>query len=858
MSVPRPPRWPRLFVRSATGILLTASMIVLAGWAQDIHLLESVVPGWPQMAPLTALCFLLAGIALACVGGSEITPGPAAGQRPPSLTDWLGNIAAAAVLLVGGTRVGFYLLGRSSHIDHLLFRSSTARMSLLTALDFVLAGSALLCVRSKRYFRCFQALILFAALLGWLGVSRFVYGGKPLFLYDQMAVHTALLFLILSAGLLCARTDRGLMSLLVSYSAGGTICRALLPPALLIPVLVGWLRLQGQRAGWYATETGTSLSALSDVVLFCGLIWAAAAGLHRADLQRRQAEHKAFEQLARLDLLHTITQATGERQDLDSIFQVVIRSLEESLPVDCGCVALYDIVARVLTVTNVGVRTPALTALKRARIDIGQQALARCLKNQLLHEADMRGQQGTFFQQLSEAGLRALILAPLFVDNRLFGAVIVARREVNSFNGNDSGFLKQLSEHLNLSIRQTRLYSGLQHAYEDLRSTQQVAMQQQRLSAFGEMAAGIAHDINNAISPVTLYTQSLLDTEPALSANVRAMLEVIHQATNDALHTLTRLKSLYRKGKPQSSLTPVNLDEIVRQTVELTHARWSTLPRQQGISIDLVLRSAPELPAIAGIESEIREVLVNLIFNAVDAMPQGGTLTLRTGVIENGQRSGPAKIFLEVADSGNGMDEVTQKRCMEPFFTTKGDRGTGLGLPMVYDVAERHGAELQLNSAVGVGTTIRLTFAAAAVSREEPLPALPKHFSVAPLRILLVDDDPLLARSLCEVLKIEGHEVVTALGGQEGIDAFYTAWKNGKPYEVVITDLSMPYVDGKKVASTVKEVTAAVSVILLTGWGHNLEEDSDVPPHVDVVLTKPTNLNDLRKALLTGRLALAG
>jgi GAF domain len=521
MSVPQPPRWPRLFGRTAAGILLIAGTIVLAGWAQDIHVLESVMPGWPKMAPLTALCFLLAGIALAGVCDFAMAPGLAPGRRlrhASRMAHWAGEIAAGAVLLIGVTRIGNYLLGQSAGIDRLLFRTSTGRMSLFTALDFVLTSCALFVVRSKRYFRCFQILVLCAALLGWLGMSRFFYGGKPLFLYDQMAVHTALLFLVLSAGLLCARTDRGLMSLLVSHSAGGIICRTLLPPALLIPVLVGWLRLQGEHAGWYGIETGASLSGLSDVMLLGGLIWAAAAGLHRADLQRRQAEHKAFEQLARLDLLHTITQATGERQDLDSIFQVVIRSLEESLPVDCGCVALYDIVARMLTVTNVGVRTPALTALKRARIDIGQQALARCLKNQLLHEPDIRGLQGTFFQQLSAAGLRALILAPLFVDNRLFGAVIVARREVNSFNSNDSEFLHQLSGHLNLSIRQTRLYSGLQNAYEDLRSTQQVAMQQQRLSAFGEMAAGIAHDINNAISPVTLYTQSLLETEPTLGA----------------------------------------------------------------------------------------------------------------------------------------------------------------------------------------------------------------------------------------------------------------------------------------------------------------------------------------------------
>jgi CheY-like chemotaxis protein len=227
-------------------------------------------------------------------------------------------------------------------------------------------------------------------------------------------------------------------------------------------------------------------------------------------------------------------------------------------------------------------------------------------------------------------------------------------------------------------------------------------------------------------------------------------------------------------------------------------------------------------------------------------MPNGGPLTLRTRMLEG---DAAPSVQLEVIDAGVGMDEETRRRCLEPFFTTKGTRGTGLGLAMVYGVAQRHGAGLEIESTPDQGTTVRMSFAAAS----EPAAAGSgsHHAPAGPLRMLLIDDDPLLLKTLRDTLEREGHDVVSANGGQAGIDVFVAALDAGKPFPLVITDLGMPRVDGRKVAATIKAAAPSTVVLMLTGWGHRLSAEGELPPHVDQVLSKPPKVVDLRAAFAT-------
>jgi CheY-like chemotaxis protein len=242
----------------------------------------------------------------------------------------------------------------------------------------------------------------------------------------------------------------------------------------------------------------------------------------------------------------------------------------------------------------------------------------------------------------------------------------------------------------------------------------------------------------------------------------------------------------------------------------------------------------------------------------VDALPQGGLIEIRTrSEAVRGQHGTQQFVHLEVIDSGVGMDEETRRRCLEPFFTTKGDRGTGLGLAMVYGMAKRHSAGLDIESSPGKGTTIRLTFrpgttqTAATGRHSQPL------FAMRSLRVLLIDDDPSLIESLRSALQDEGHKVTTANGGQAGIDGFRDAQKAGRLFDIVITDLGMPYVDGRQVVASIRAMSPGTPIILLTGWGQHVANENEKPPQVDRLLGKPPRIRELRSALseLTGRRA---
>jgi NO-binding membrane sensor protein with MHYT domain/signal transduction histidine kinase/CheY-like chemotaxis protein len=570
-------------------------------------------------------------------------------------------------------------------------------------------------------------------------------------------------------------------------------------------------------------------------------------------IERERAEAKLQAQLERLVLLDQITRAIGERQDLQSIYQVAVRSVEENLPVDFACICRHDPTDRALTVVRVGAHSEALAtelALDApSRVEIDQNGLSRCISGELVYEADIQATPFPFQQRLARGGLRSLVVAPLQSESQVFGILVAARRLPRAFSSGDCEFLRQLCAHVALAAQQAELYGALRQAYNDLRQTQQSVMDQERLRTLGQMASGIAHDINNALSPAALYAQSLLESDQSLSQQARGYLVVIQRAIEGVAGTVARLREFYRPREPELALVPVDLNTMLTHVAELTRVRWSDMPQQYGFVIELRTELAAALPKILGAENEIRDALTNLVVNAIDAMPAGGILTLRSGsgnTDADPAAAAPDRAWVEISDTGVGMTEEARRRCVEPFFTTKGERGTGLGLAMVYGMAQRHSADLTISSEPGKGTTVRLAFPPAPARQDSP--PQPLERTTQPLRILLVDDDPMLLKSLRDILESDGHRVYTAVGGQAGIDEFLAAHARAEPLAAVITDLGMPNVDGRAVASVVKAAAPTTPVLLLTGWGHGLQGDQ-MPEYVDRVLSKPPRLADLRAAL---------
>jgi signal transduction histidine kinase/DNA-binding response OmpR family regulator len=528
---------------------------------------------------------------------------------------------------------------------------------------------------------------------------------------------------------------------------------------------------------------------------------------------RRQASEKRLgAQLERMSLLDQITRAIAERHDLRSIFQVVVRSVEESLPVKACWIGLL------------GADTEGL--------QVGDE---------LFYAPDLRHHAMPLPPPLAAADLACCVSAPLRGEKGTIGVLMAGRTEAHAFSSGECEFLRQLAEHVGLAAQQAQLRESLLAAYEELRQTQQTVLQQERLSALGQMASGIAHDINNAITPAMLYLEAVLESETALSPRGRQSLPLVLQSIEDVAATVARLREFYRPRETQATTAPVELNPLIEQVVDLTRAKWSDMPQRRGIVIHIRKELATGLPAILGSQSEMREALTNLVFNAVDAMPDGGTLTLRTSADAH-------SVLLEVADTGIGMTEETRRKCLEPFFTTKGERGTGLGLAMVYGIVKRHSAELDIQSRPGEGTTLRIRFprpvevpGGAATQR---LPVIPQD-----LRLLLIDDDPHLLKPLREILELEGHRITTAGDGATGLEVFRNAAGAGEAFDAVITDLGMPRMDGRAVAKGIKDLSPGTPVILLTGWGQRPDTPSEKLPYIDRVVGKPPKLQELRKVL---------
>jgi signal transduction histidine kinase/ActR/RegA family two-component response regulator len=402
---------------------------------------------------------------------------------------------------------------------------------------------------------------------------------------------------------------------------------------------------------------------------------------------------------------------------------------------------------------------------------------------------------------------------------------------------------------------QVRLTEGAQKAYDELRRTQQAVVQQERLRALGQMASGVAHDINNALSPITAYADLLLNTLPDLAEEPRQRLKRIHQAAEDVAQIVARMREFYRRDVDSHQLEKVNVNHVLEEVAELTRPRWRDLAQRQGISIQVSIEAEKNLPSLVCSASELREALTNVVFNAVDAMPHGGAITLVTrsvtkpDLLGNGREQ--QEIQIEVRDTGTGMDEKVRQHCLEPFFSTKlHSGGTGLGLAMVYGMVKRHEGNIEIESAPNQGTCVRMIFPI----RERAIPSTrAQSVNREPnrsLRILCIDDEPQLRQLMHDLLEAYHHEVSVAPGGKEGVEMFQSRLRTKEPYEIVITDLGMPDMDGHNVARAIKSASPRTPIIMLTGWGTIMKSDGENAQDVDAVLSKPPHMQELNNLLL--------
>jgi CheY-like chemotaxis protein len=274
----------------------------------------------------------------------------------------------------------------------------------------------------------------------------------------------------------------------------------------------------------------------------------------------------------------------------------------------------------------------------------------------------------------------------------------------------------------------------------------------------------------------------------------------------------------------------------LREVAKLTAPRWRDAAQQQGRPISVDLEIEGEV-AIDGWPSDLREAFTNLVLNAIDALPRGGTIRLAV-------RGRNEVVVAEVADNGMGMAPETREKLFEPFFSTKGEAGSGLGLAIVFGIVERHAGTIDVDSAPGKGTTFRLIFPAAAQPHASAVSAVDDD-AVKTYRILVVDDEPALVTMLARILSSDGHEVVVATSGEEALAILV-----GTPTDVVISDLGMGAgMNGWDLAAAVRMMPTQPHFILTTGWGAEIDEEEAAGRGVLAVVSKPYRLPDLRRVL---------
>jgi GAF domain-containing protein/anti-sigma regulatory factor (Ser/Thr protein kinase) len=420
-------------------------------------------------------------------------------------------------------------------------------------------------------------------------------------------------------------------------------------------------------------------------------------------------------------------------------------------------------------------------------------------------------------------GFRGILAVPVVNRDIPLGAVCIFWEEVHEPDEREIGLLTALARQAAIAMDNARLVGDLRRTLDDLRAAQETLVRGATLRAVGELAAGAAHHLNNLMAVVLGRAQLLLMKQPdgATTASLRS----IERAAADAADTVVRIQSFSRTEK-RGEAAPFDLNLTVQEAIEFTRSRWQDEAQVKGAPIECAFERGT-LPAISGRGTEIREVMANLILNAVDALPAGGRIAVRT-------RGEAGRAVVTVTDSGLGMSSDVKRRAFEPFFTTKGVKRTGLGLAVAYGTIRRHGGQVEIESEEGRGTTVTFWLPVSGAPKGDASAADGDRYG----SILVIDDEADVRELVADVLTGRGHTVAVAAGGREGLSRFETG-----RYDLVVTDLGMPDLTGWEVARAIKASRADVPVLLLTGWADAVSP-SDAA-RVDGVVKKPFDLKHL-------------
>ncbi|MDQ6653948.1 MAG: response regulator [Acidobacteriota bacterium] len=398
-------------------------------------------------------------------------------------------------------------------------------------------------------------------------------------------------------------------------------------------------------------------------------------------------------------------------------------------------------------------------------------------------------------------------------------------------------YLKNIEASAAQAEQAQRHVEELSHYIAEQERIREQFSQMEKLSALGELASGVAHDFNNTLAGILGRAQLILRTNDP--EKIQRGLNIIIKTAEDGAKTVKRIQDFARQRRAHD-FEPVSIDQILLDVSEVTRPRWKDLAEASNvqISLDVQIRSKAK---VMGDESELREVLVNMVFNAVDAMPRGGTLTLAAEDVDD-------TVVVSVGDTGVGMAADVKSRIFDPFFTTKGKAGMGLGLAVSFGIIRRHDGSVAVESEVGAGTKFKISLPKAKVAEDAVLPAVeiekplvststatvPRTYDKDQPKILVVDDEEAVRELLRDLLENGGCRVYIAQGGREALGLF-----EAHQFDGVFTDVGMPGMSGWELAHAIRQRNETIPIAVITGWGEAVGSDEQKKARVDWVVTKP-------------------
>ena len=394
-------------------------------------------------------------------------------------------------------------------------------------------------------------------------------------------------------------------------------------------------------------------------------------------------------------------------------------------------------------------------------------------------------------------------------------------------------YLKNIETSAAQADQAERHVKELSHYIAEQERIREQFSQMEKLSALGELASGVAHDFNNTLAGILGRAQLLQrTTDPE---KIHRGLDIIIKTAEDGAKTVKRIQDFARQRRDHD-FELVSIDQILADAAEITRPRWKNCAEALNIHITLELHNRSNAH-VMGDDSELREVLVNMVFNAIDAMPEGGTLSLSSRVAGE-------SVVITVADTGIGMYPEVRSRVFDPFFTTKGKAGLGLGLAVSFGIIRRHRGSVEVESQHGHGTKFIITMPVASMATAVNADGADGEFihpaSLAllpeqnPLKVLVVDDEDFVRELLKEILEFEGCAVTIAQNGDQALELFQDGHFDG-----VFTDVGMPGMSGWEFAQSIRELSEMIPIAVITGWGEAVGSDEQKAAGVDWVIAKP-------------------